>query len=302
MRFEYNDFYKFIASVGIALISLSVIIPWLFLRESFDLLVDKDTIAKLTPLAQSILENRQSLLQITINLVPAFSIGTFIFGLLTLLVGGMNWLNRTQKILDKVNELNLKILEQQLSSMTPEEARAQKEEEVKAQIEEYVEAPAERSTLEPDTLGGLVQSAYRVEKQLSDSLKRCFGTSHTVLTERQLGAATLDVVLLARKEPDKDYIFEVKYIRKGFKYNWLRDNVEKVIYANQLYESEMKRKSVPVLFVVGPEDMSQETKGGYRQRIQKEITARNSHVLIVLVTELELNSLDCNGLKNMLAN
>ena len=301
MKFEYSDFYKFIASVGIALISLAVIIPWLFFRESFDLLVDTEAIAKLTPLAQSIIENRQTFLQTTINLVPVFSFSAFILGLLTLVVGGVNWFNRTQKILDKVNELNLGILEQQLARQSPEEARAEKEEEVKAQIEEHIEAPAEKAALEPDIVGGLIQSAYRVQKQLADSLKRCFETSHEVLTERRLRAASFDIVLLAKKEPAKDYIFELKYIRKGFKYNWLRDNVEKVVYASQLYESEMKRESIPVLFVVGPEDMSPETKAGYRQRIQAEITARNAQVLVVLVTEAELSSLDCNELKKMLA-
>ena len=43
-KFEYSDFYKFIASVGITLIALSVFVPWLFLKEPFDLLQRQDEI------------------------------------------------------------------------------------------------------------------------------------------------------------------------------------------------------------------------------------------------------------------
>jgi len=48
MKFEYSDFYKFIASAGIALISLAVIVPWLFFREPFDLLLSTNELAYLS--------------------------------------------------------------------------------------------------------------------------------------------------------------------------------------------------------------------------------------------------------------
>jgi hypothetical protein len=34
-QLEYGDYYKFIASVGIALIAVAILLPWLFLHESF---------------------------------------------------------------------------------------------------------------------------------------------------------------------------------------------------------------------------------------------------------------------------
>lgn len=300
MKFEYSDFYKFIASVGIVLISLAVIVPWLFFREPFDLLLGTEEINKLTPLAKSIIQNRQETLRTAINLIPWFSIGAFVLGLITFVIGGVNWFNRTQKIMDKMSELNLKILEQQLARQSTEEVFAQKEEEAKAQIEEHAAPTEEPTVLEPDIISNLVQDAYRVEKQLSEKLQRCFGTTHNVLTERRLGAASYDVVLLSKKSTEGDYIFEVKYIRKGFKYNWLRDNVLKTVYANQIYETEAKRKSTPVLVVINPENQSEVTKTNYRKRIRDELSSKNVHALVVFLSVQELNELDCSSLKNIL--
>jgi hypothetical protein len=43
----YSDFYKFIVSIGIVLISLAVLFPWLLLRESFDITLSRSEIYEL---------------------------------------------------------------------------------------------------------------------------------------------------------------------------------------------------------------------------------------------------------------
>ncbi|RPJ74973.1 MAG: hypothetical protein EHM20_09720 [Alphaproteobacteria bacterium] len=300
MKFEYSDFYKFIASVGIALISLAVLVPWLFFREPFDLLLKTEDITNLTPLAQSIIQNRQTILQIVINIIPWFSLGSLILGLITFVIGGINWFNRTQRIMDKMSELNLAILERQLASQSTTEVIAQKEEEAKAQVEEHIVTTEEETVLEPDIINTIVQGAYRVEKQLADKLKMCFAKTHDVLTERRLGAASYDIVLVSKNNRAEDYIFEVKYIRQGFKYNWLRDNVLKTVYASQLYEVKAKRESLPVLVVIGSESMFGTTKIGYQKRIQEELASTEIRALVIFLTEQELEELDCIKLNNIL--
>ena len=46
-KLEYSDLYKFLASLGFVLIGLSLLVPWLFLRESFDALLNTTTVLPL---------------------------------------------------------------------------------------------------------------------------------------------------------------------------------------------------------------------------------------------------------------
>jgi hypothetical protein len=298
MKFEYSDFYKFIASLGIALISLAVLVPWLFLREPFDLLLKSDDIIKLTPLAQSIIGQRQSLIEAIIKIIPWFSPIVFGFGLVTFIFGGRMWLNKTQRQIDKLSELNVKLLEQQLVLKTPEESKADKEEEVMAMLEDEDGALIEvEDILQQDEVGNVVRSAYRIEKMVADRLKDCFEDSYKVLSERRLNMASFDIILLARTEKLHDYTIEVKYIRKGFKYNWLRDNVQKSILANQIYQKELERVSIPVLLVIIPQSMTDTTREIYLQRIEKDMANLNVKHLTILRTETELFKLSCSELK-----
>jgi hypothetical protein len=307
-KFEYSDFYKFIASAGIALITLAVFVPWLFLREPFDLFQTTKGISQLTPMAQDIIAARQASIQSIINIIPIFSAISFVLGFLGLIVGSVMWYRKTQLPIDKLAELNIKTLEKQLAVSSPEEVKVQREEEIIAQLE--VESPADferESTSEldeilvPDNINNMVESSIRIERRVTGLLVSCFSETHTIFPERRLGPIAFDVVM-ASKTSKPDYIFEIKYIRKGFKYNWLRDNVQKILYANRSYEQETNRKAIPVLLIVGNENMtpSPTLLEKYINRVQDEMISLNSQVLVVFIPELEFYNMDCTKLKSKL--
>jgi hypothetical protein len=75
-QLEYGDYYKFVASAGIALLVAAVLLPWVFLHETFDLSLETAKIALLTPEAQSVIRTRQSQVALIIKFVPCVS-GTF---------------------------------------------------------------------------------------------------------------------------------------------------------------------------------------------------------------------------------
>lgn len=307
-KFEYSDFYKFIASVGITLIALSVFVPWLFLKEPFDLLQRQDEIKLFTPLAQSIIQSRQSTVQTILNLTPAFSIVTFILGLCALGIGGVMWFLKTQKILDKLNELNVKVLENQLGVSSPEEAKVRREEEIKAQYESDEEGKVvsklkEGEPLAPSRISELAEVASRIERRITGLLVTCSAQTHTILHERRLGPVVIDIVMASKTRLHTDYIIEVKYIRTGFKYNWLRDNALKTVYANQVYQQETNRPSVPVLFIVGADSTalpSDVEKQRSLSRIESELDKLDSKALVVMVTEAELYNTDGMNLMSLL--
>ncbi|GEM_PF-1499902 len=308
-KFEYSDFYKFIASAGIALITLAALVPWLFLREPFDLFKTVDEISKLTPLAQSIIATRQATIQNILNFIPLFSIASFVLGLVGFGTGSAMWYRKTQLSLDKLAELNIKTLEKQLGVSSEQEIKVEHEQEIKAQLEIDSQeglgreiTPELDEVLKPDNINSIVESAIRIEKRVTGLLVSCFSDTHTILPERRLGPIALDIVM-ASKTSKPDYIFEVKYIRKGFKYPWLRDNAQKIIYANRSYQQETNRTAIPVLFIVGQEKMtpSPVEVEKYILRVQNEISSPNYQVLIVFFTENEFYNMSCAKLKSKLA-
>lgn len=306
-KFEYSDFYKFIASAGIALITLAALVPWLFLREPFDLFKSVDEISKLTPLAQRVVATRQETIQNIFNFIPLFSIASFALGLVGLVMGGVMWYRKTQLFLDKLAELNIKNLEKQLDVSSEQEIKVQHEQEIKAQLADSQETLEHEATpeldevLKPDNVNSIVQSAIRIEKKVTGLLVSCFSDTHTILPERRLGPITFDIIM-ASKTSKPDYIFEVKYIRRGFKYAWLRDNTQKIVYANRSYQQETNRPAIPVLFIVGQEKMtpSPAEVEKYINRVQSEISSLDYQVLVVFFTENEFSNMDCTKLKSKL--
>ena len=121
--------------------------------------------------------------------------------------------------------------------------------------------------------------------------------------ERRLGPVVLDIVMASKTRLHTDLVIEVKYIRTGFKYNWLRDNALKTVYANQVYQQETNRTSVPILFIVGADSTalpSDVEKQRYLSRIESELNTLDSKALIVMVTESELYNTDGMKLKSLL--
>jgi len=307
-KFEYSDFYKFIASAGIALIILSVFVPWLFLREPFDLFQTENGISQLTPLAQEVIATRQATVQSILRFIPIFTIASFLLGLAGAVIGSVMWYRKTQLPIDKLAELNIKALERQLTVPSQQEIKIQREEEIKAQLEaenplalEQEPAPELEDVLKPSNVSSMVANAYRIEERVTELLLSCFGDTYSILPERRLGPIPLDIVM-ASKISKPDYIFEIKYIRKGFKYSWLRDNAQKIVYANHSYEQETKRPAIPVLFMVGQETMtlSPSDVAKYINRVQSEMFSLNSQVQIVFCTETEFYNMDCTELKSKL--
>jgi hypothetical protein len=88
---EYSDLYKFIVSLGLILIAFAILLPWLFLRESFDSLVSASDIANLTPTAQTLITHRQNVaLWIVQNIVWISAIPA-ILGFVSLVGGLFLW-------------------------------------------------------------------------------------------------------------------------------------------------------------------------------------------------------------------
>ena len=101
---EFGDIYRFIASLGLVLLSLGTALPWLIARESFDTRITVDEMARLTPMAQSIIERRQSLAWWRVWNSGAVSAAGVTAGCVMLAAGVILW-SRKQVLLDQKESL-----------------------------------------------------------------------------------------------------------------------------------------------------------------------------------------------------
>jgi hypothetical protein len=291
-QFEYGDFYKFIVSIGIALIISAVLLPWLFLREPFDLLLDSNQLARLTPSAQTIIAERHYLFTKFFHLVPWVSLVQFLTGMILACWGLMQWSHR-QVLRDEGEDLGFEIQRRKLKAMSPEQLDAK----VEADLEEEPAVLGSRAEIR-----GSTRSILDVERAFHSRLIQCFGNSHKISLNQRLGTAEFDLILASRDAGEPDIIIELKYIRHGFHSGWLRDVASLVALSGQYYSQNLRRKAVSLLIIITADsaNVSQEMFIRLRQRLPQSLTNVETGCRIEVLAEHDIPSVNCASLGQLI--
>lgn len=239
-QLEYGDYYKFIASAGIALLAGAVVIPWMFLREPFDLAVETSKIGLLTSDAQNIIHTRQHLIAVTINCLPLTSglmaaAGTVLTGL------GLYLWHTRQSVRNKNEDLQNAKLDKELKAMTPEQIGTKVENDFE-DVEEVVPAQI------PVQSRNAAFSALAVEQALLGRISSCLGSSMKVLSNQRLGNIEFDAII--RAKGTKRIILEIKYIRRGFNRGWLSETIKGLASRMALYTKTFDESTSGLVLVV----------------------------------------------------
>jgi hypothetical protein len=291
-QIEYGDFYKFVVSLGIALVLTAILVPWLFLREPFDLMTEASRLSQLTPTAQHIVSLRQANLLRLLPMIPWFSLFSLIVGSALVMIGLAKWYKR-QVLRDTSEELGVKRQQQELRSMTATEVN----EKVDAEIQPEVSSDA--VGLVHDVSAAKLRA---VESVFYDKVRECFGIEYRLLVNQRLGTAEYDAILQALRPTEPDVVIEIKYIRRGFKYPWLRESTMRLALANEVYDARLKRNSIPVLIVIfSAEEVSQQPEFQVlRAKAQTDLGQRGVGVRIEYLSEVELPTMSCEQLRRFI--
>jgi hypothetical protein len=244
-QLEYGDYYKFIASAGIALIAGAVVVPWMFLREPFDLALEASKIPLLTQDSQNILHARQHLISVLIYALPKVSAGLLTAGVLLTVVGLVGWHSR-QFVRDKSEDLAAKKLEEELKALSPKQIQEKAKNEV-----ENVEQAADETEPAPFTAltsSSLVASALAVEQAVLDKLRYAVGPFGTVSGNQRLGSVEFDAIVRTKNSPP--IIIEMKYIRKGFNRGWLTNTISNLKLRMTIYTKTINEDVSGLVLIV----------------------------------------------------
>lgn len=301
-KLEYGDLYKFLASLGIVLISLSMLVPWLFLRESFDGLLKPSDISELTPTAEALLKYRQEAALWVIRSLwwvsPALAIG----GLMFLAAGVCLWIRR-QRLLDQrerieTQKLGLEVerLKREMEPLTPGQIAVAAIGEITEEIE--AEKPPAAALLHSVTAG--VQEYLRVEQIFFDKLVACYGDDR-VLTHQGVRDAAYDAVLISDSPGLADVVFEVKRLTHHLSSDRLRAAVDETSALIQNYAVLRARLTATVvgivMFVVPEHDRDRAIMQEYLWTAKDQADLYGVKVHPIFITEKELREIRCSDLR-----
>lgn len=295
MKFEFGDLYKFIVSLGVVLITLSILAPWMFLREPFDLFRPEAEVNALSDVARAAVIKRQYAVSFIVGFIPWFSFIGSSLGMIFISSGLKSW-RKNQLHLDEQTRLDVEIKKRSLRDATIDEID-QKE------TSEYNNFQLAEFGGTDSCIVNSFRSQYsKLEELVYEKLSKVYGNKFDVGHNKMVANVELDILLRGKSILAKDYIVEVKYIRKGFNFGWLHEVYLKNIYAKSVYSQITNRlPNTLLLIVIEAEAFNQEKYSNLIKRLYGESEGRKGKDLICIITKQELMSIDDQTLQEKLA-
>jgi hypothetical protein len=291
-QLEYGDYYKFTASAGITLIAGAVVVPWMFLREPFDLAMEASKVALLTPDAQNVIHTRQHLVAAAIHFLPWASGAMAIVGAVLTTYGLFTWHSR-QSVRDESEDLQRKKLDRELEAMSPKEIEAKAEDE--SEISE--DAGTGTVSLQAAASG---TSALAIEQALLNRIGSCLGPSIQVQTNQRLGNVEFDALIKPHKA--RRTIVEIKYIRKGFNRGWLRGVITnlslKMAVFSKTFDEGVAGVAIIVIATSGS-PLGRKVRG-ISEELSREMPSLVENIRVQTIYEADIAAMSCDSLRQLL--
>jgi len=301
-KLEYGDLYKFLASLGIVLISLALLVPWLLVRESFGGLLTPSDVSQLTPMGQALLHYRQQLAVWFLRSVWCISPVLAVSGTAALVLGILPWVRR-QRIADEREQaeagkanLEYEKLRREMQALTPVQIALKGIEETAQEVPG--EVAADPAAIRSVSTG--LQEYLRVQQMVFDKLVTCYGQER-ILTQQSARGATYDAVLLADCASAPDVVFEVKRLTRRLSLDRLRAAVDQTSALIQNYAVLRARLTATVvgivMFVVPEHDRDSAGMEEYLWAAKDQADLYGVKVHPIFITEKELREIRCSELR-----
>ncbi len=204
-KLKFDSLYKFIVSIGLALISLPFVFGVWFLDSNDILMIKEIDLLELTNNAQEIIKTEQTYkLNIINNFGIFICIGVLLIliGVIIVIYGIIQWNNRVQKNENKSMELSNILMENQIRGMTKEE----KEAKIKEEIKQY-----ETDNQEPNNKMEYKERYIRyieIQNEVIEKIKNVF-KYNKIFEDIKIEKERYDCIIQRKY---MDYIFEIKYV------------------------------------------------------------------------------------------
>ena len=299
-QLEYGDYYKFVVSCGIGLIVVSVGLPWLFLHESFDLLIESSKLTGLTPLARVVIGERQASVAAILRLIPWAS-GFFGVGGIGLIVYGLLGWRERQRVRDEIENFLRDKSREELRAMDKGEIENKARAEV---VRQESGDPSNAPNLDPASVDAAVADYLQLENMFLDVLEERIPEGYKLLRHQRSLSYEYDALLRSDKPNADEYIIEFTVPSANMSGHYLSDMLNKISMeadwgSFSLFEERTRK--IPVLIAVAEtinakwiEDISQFL------RLRADDKTAISRSLVRFITPARLTSLSAKDVAVLL--
>ena len=290
-KIDYGDINKFLVSIGLVLIALAVLTPYLYLKEDFGLYIEQSKIDQMQePIKELITEKQNQVIKFQ-TFIPWVSLSFFLLGLTSTIIGLVRWFKKKKKIDEKFDK-ELQKLDLEITSLTPEE----KEEKAKQEVEEIesVEQQVATSPVVKSSHSDYVKVYMQIEKGLTEVFENFKSPNFDVLSQQRIGNRyEIDILLQAKTKRFLDRIVEIKYFKNRLSLKIIRDTIYRLNTQISYYNQASNRRVVPVLLIVYSKDT---TTAEDILRFQNRITDESQD--IPNLDRLKIEFIEENEIKN----
>ena len=243
-KINYGDINRFLASAGVLLIGLSILIPYFYLKEDFGIYIEQDKVANYQDSVKEILVSKQSLITKIQKSMLMISGVLFCLGGGILTWGIVRWNKRQVKINEKFDK-EIQKLDLEIVALTSAEKAEKVENEIKEieKVEEKTEPVQSRIQYVKDFMD--------IEAKIADVFIVKSNQYFNVLSQQKIGNRyRIDLILQSKSSEQVDRIVEIKYFKNRLPIQMIKDIIFKFNTQLSYFNNVSMKSAVPILLVV----------------------------------------------------
>ncbi|WP_156152597.1 hypothetical protein [Flammeovirga sp. OC4] len=242
---DYSDISKFLVSLGIVLISISVYIPFLYLTNSFGLIISSNDYNLLADFSKDLIDIKYDIVISLRYIVPLISLLILLLGIFLFYKGFMKW-NIKQVKLDLMDDYALeekrRKIEQDYSfNKIIETGEESIKNNTKNNVQEIENHEKQKQSY--------VSQMLEVERKFNELLQKFFFEEYRVKNNQRLDSFEYDFILNSPMNSINDKILEIKYFKSKVSYHYSTELLNQLSIKLELYKSNIKENANGYLII-----------------------------------------------------
>jgi len=283
-KIDFTDIYKFIASIGLALVIAAFIIPVFVFQLDLTKNYRDIELTKLSSLIKESMDNQEKVINDIIKIWWFFSLISFLGGILLMVIGILNWKKR-QNVIDRLQDIALLEKENNIKTAPASE------------IDNKVNEDADEIEETNQNRASFIQDYKSLEKRIFEALS--IKDQNIKLTRNaKVGNYVYDLIIIQHISEGKriHFVCEIKYYQKGIFYSYIQQGVSSFLLAISNYwnnfNDDRKRVQIEPVMIWICRNTDQKTQLlSYKDKVRKYAENRGIHLNIIIRLDTEINIL-----------
>lgn len=258
-KLQYDSFYKFMASIGVVLMTAPLLAIYYFLNTGNQFLITKTEYFNLTQESLCLLQVRNQTIFRIIDFLPSLCILLIVIGLLCFIYGCCSWRN-IQLELDKQTKNKTLEQERMLKKMDEVEVYQKRSEDV----DEALDMSGGTEILNRTEVNNMFVKMICIENLCFDYILQKQGKKYYIQRNIKVANEEFDIVSRSKKQ-NIDILYEIKYWTNNITKERLQAVVIKEDKKGRIYETYLHRNCRNIVLLVLPDTVFASTQAQHSE-------------------------------------